>query len=283
MRPRAIADLQQLSDDRFFAELTTGMRLCFANALRLWRDAAGLGRRRRPQASHILALLAAEEATKVIILFDAARCPRQPQQRLTRHLKTFNSHLARGLYAMCHDWALQDVGELRRHIDRERQTLYLDGPGDVDWIFRNDIERRREEVMYVDYVARQDYGCDEHFWNAPNPDLLRIYFPPAKPGVLRILHALHRAGVLAVDALRAIAEYWRPITITDTMTWGDVAERNSQMLHRLQAAGIRGTQPAADLLIRSLQAPLYEFDLTHLDIDAGRLRDAQANWTPDDY
>src|SRR5712691_3694740 len=58
----------------------------------------------------------------------------------------------------------------------------------------------------------------------PASDLLRIYFPPVKPGVLRTGQALHPAGLLAVDALRAIAAYWRPITITDTTTWEDVTE-----------------------------------------------------------
>jgi len=33
-----------------------------------------------------------------------------------------------------------NLTEARTHIDREREALYLAGPSDVDWIFRNDIE-----------------------------------------------------------------------------------------------------------------------------------------------
>lgn len=74
-----------------------------------------------------------------------------------------------------------DLTEAKRHVDRERRTLYLDGPNDIDWIFRNDITQRREEAMYLDYVAYRDHFHDEHVWYSPNPRLLRGCVPAVSP------------------------------------------------------------------------------------------------------
>jgi hypothetical protein len=68
-----------------------------------------------------------------------------------------------------------DLTEAVTYLARERQALYLDGPEDVDWIFRNAIEQRREEAIYVYYIAIRDYWHDEHQWHCPNPELLGMY------------------------------------------------------------------------------------------------------------
>ena len=195
MVPRALADLAQRGDQELFIELGRGMRLSLANALQLWRDAARLVRARRPQGFQIIKLLVEEEAAKFHILLDVARCPRNPNDRFSRQLRYFSQHLARGLYTQCYQWRPMDLSETKVHVDRERQAQYLDGPNDVDWIFRNDIERRREEAMYVDYVAYRDHFHDEHVWHCPNPRLLRMCFPGVKPHVLRVADALHHVGL----------------------------------------------------------------------------------------
>jgi AbiV family abortive infection protein len=192
--PRAIGDLSQLRDEDLFGELATGMRLALGNALRLWRDALLLSRRRRPQSFQIIRFLVEEEAAKVHILMDAARCPRKSHEQFERQLRTFSDHLARGLYTEYYEWAIMPIAAAREHIDRERQALYLDGPSDVDWIFRNDIERRREEAMYVAYAAVRDAFHDEHHWHTPNRNLLMGRLPAFTPSILRVARALDRPG-----------------------------------------------------------------------------------------
>jgi hypothetical protein len=78
MKPRSIRQLSELDDVEFFKEIATGLRMCAANALRLWRDARRLLEPKRPQGFSILQHFAEGEAAKFHILLDAVRCPRQP-------------------------------------------------------------------------------------------------------------------------------------------------------------------------------------------------------------
>jgi len=281
--PRAIADLAQLKDEDLYGELATGMRLSVANALRLWHDAVLLSRNRRPQAFQIIRFLVEEEAAKLLILLDAARCPRNPPERFARHLKAFSDHLARGLYTEYYEWVIMPLREAREHIDRERQALYLDGPSDVDWIFRNDIERRREEALYVDYVAIRDAFHDEHQWHAPNHDLLLGYLPAWMPSILRIARALDRAGVTRPEAVHIVAELWRGID-PEQLNRHELREHNIATLHRLDAAGLlrRAPQAVYDAVANDWRAPLYTLDLRKLEVRAGDLREAQEHWVPPD-
>jgi AbiV family abortive infection protein len=162
VRLRAIRNLSQLNDSELLSEVSEGLRLCVGNALRLWCDARRLRESRRPQGFEILRLFVEEEAAKFHILLDAVRCLRQPADRFARQLGYFNQHLAKGLYAEYYNFASPGgLAEVRRYMDRDRQALYLDGPNDVDWVFRNDILRKREESIYVDYVAYVDSVRDE--------------------------------------------------------------------------------------------------------------------------
>lgn len=276
MRPRALADLTQLGDEELFAELARGMRLSLTNALRLWRDAGRLATAGRPQGFRILAFLVEEEAAKFHILLDAARCPRNPQDIFSRQLRYFSQHLARGLYAMCYEWQLMDLAETRHHIDRERQTLYLDGPNDNDWIFRNDIERRREEAMYVDYVAYRDAYRDQHQWHCPNPQLLRMHLPPIRPAILRAADTLHHIGVTGPEAVRAVAEIWRHEQITGAFTRQQVHATNIRTIEHLRQQGLLRPQPQAryDSLVHNWIAPLFPLDLGPLEVAPDALRDA---------
>src|SRR5687768_12506311 len=152
MEPRRIADLSQLADRHLFAQIAVGLALIHENATRLWESVQGLVERREFRTAEILKWIASEEAAKYLILLDAIRCPRDPAERFSAQLRKFNDHLARGLYAEAYDWRPVDFKELREGIERECQAYYLDGPNGVDWIFRNDIKREREEALYVDYV-----------------------------------------------------------------------------------------------------------------------------------
>ncbi len=236
MIPRAVPDLSQLNDDRLFAEIASGMRLCLTNALRLWRDAKHL-EKSRSQGFRIIKFLVEEEAAKFHILLNAARCPRDPRDPFTRHLKYFSDHLARGLYTEYYQWQPMDLGEAVTYIDCERQALYLDGPEGVDWIFRNAIERRREEAMYVDYVALRDHFHDEHSWHCPNPRLLSMYLHGLTPNVLHIADVLHHVGLTSAGAIRVVAQVWRHALPPETLNAGTRIERaDAQPLRRTAPA-----------------------------------------------
>src|SRR3989338_5853821 len=109
MRARAIKELAKLGDDKLFPELSRGMVLCIENSERLFLQSEELGKLRHSQGYQILRNLAEEEASKVLILLDAVRCPRP---KLVSHLEKFKSHLARGLYARACHWRVGTYAEL---------------------------------------------------------------------------------------------------------------------------------------------------------------------------
>jgi len=286
VKPRAIKDLSQLNDAELFSEMSKGLRLCVGNSLRLWRDARRLRVSRRPQGFEILQLFVEEEAAKFHILLDAVRCPRQPADRFARQLGYFNHHLSKGLYAEYYNFAHPSgLAEVERYMDRERQTLYLDGANDVDWVFRNDILRRREESIYVDYVAYVDSVRDEHHWHSPDPRLMGLWLLSSRPRVLDMALAIHSAGMTTPAALTRIADLWRASPMDDTVKWPALRELNVRTLNALEESKLLRVRP--DSVYRCIANdwlfPLYPLDLGELKIDPEELREAQRNWSPDGY
>jgi len=286
MKPRSIRQLSELDDPEFFKEVATGLRLCAANALKLWRDARKLLNPKRPQGFSILQHFAEEEAAKFHILLDAARCPRQPGEVFSRQLGYFNAHLAKGMYATYYNiFAPADLPEIRRYTDRERQMLYLDGPNDVDWIFQNEILRKREESIYVDYVDYNDANKRERFWHCPNSRLMAIGLWDMRPKVLNVALALHGLGLTREPALRIVADIWRAAPMDDSVKWNDIAALNLKTLDALEQAKLLRNRPEQDFrLVRwEWLFPLYPLDLSPVTVKEEDLREAQRNWTPDGY
>lgn len=283
MRPRAVKDLTQLADTEFFAEVAKGLRLCVANSLQLWRDARTLLMADRPQGFNILSLFVEEEAAKFHILLDAVRCPRQPADVLSRQLGYFNQHLAKGLYALYYNrFSPADLAEIRRHMDRERKALYLDGPNDVDWVFRNDILRSREESIYVDYVAYADSYVEEHYWHSPDSRRMRIALWDRRPKVLEVALALHGIGITRESALALVAGLWRAVLMDDTVKWPALRGFNVRTLEILEEKGLLRTRPNVvyQRVADHWLFPLFPLDLQELPVNPEHLREEQRDWYP---
>jgi hypothetical protein len=241
---------------------------------------------RRPQGFEILRLFVEEEAAKFHILLDAVRCPRQPPDRFARQLGYFNQHLAKGIYAKYYNFASpSDLTEIRRHMDLERQTLYLDGLNDVDWVFQNDILRKREESIYVDYVAYVDSFRDEHHWHSFDPRLMPFWLLSSRPRVLDVALAIHGAEMTTESALARIGGLWRASPMDDTIKWPDLRQLNVRTLNILEEAKLLRVRP--DPVYRRVSNdwlfPLYPLDLGEIRVNPEELREIQRNWSPDGY
>lgn len=236
---------------------------------------------RKPQCYTIVRMFVEEEAAKFLILMDAARCPRTPAGILTRQLGNFNQHLAKGLYSRYYSYVLMSLQAANVHLERNRLALYLDGPNDVDWIFRNDIIREREEAVYVDYVAT-DQG---HAWHCPDPERLRIYMWNRQPNVLGVARALRAAGLCSPASLRVIADYWRGIALDEGVEGFRTRELNHRTLQLLDEANLLRRRPQSDyqFIVNEWRLPLYPLDLGKIDVDPQELRRIQENWSPADW
>jgi AbiV family abortive infection protein len=283
MRPRSIVQLCELDDAAFFSEIAKGMCLCVANSLRLWRDARRLLSPKRPQGFSILRAFVEEEAAKFHILLDAVRCPRQPPNILSRQLRYFNQHLPKGLYATYYNiFSPVNLQEIRRYMDSERKLLYLDGPNDVDWVFQNDVLRRREEAIYVDFVDYRDAYKREQYWHTPNTKLLEIGLWNQRPKVLEVAMALHGVGLTSERALAIVAKIWRSVPMDDTIQWNDIKGLNLQTLEALDEAGLLRQRGENDYRMAKYDwlFPLFPLDLGPTKVDEEEIQEAQRNWSP---
>jgi AbiV family abortive infection protein len=273
MRTRAIRDLAQLPDEAVFEELSTGLDLVFKNASRLDEDAQALWNEGRSQGSEILTAICAEEAAKFLILIDAIRCP---SDRLSSQLNRFYDHLAKGIYAECCEWRAGSLGELVSYVREELAEFYLDGPNDIDWIFRNRILSQREEQLYIDYIATDD----GHYWTEPRREEL---FPlRLKPRVLVLIGAMHAAGFATSKALETIAEIWRPVLMHDDYPWHELCDLNTGTVDAISSL-IGSPVPAEDYeqIIDLWPFPLHSLGLRVIPVDREELRKTQRAWSPD--
>lgn len=281
MRVRAIKDLSQLSDTAFFAKAAEGLGLVMANARRLYASAITLAEAKHYHGAAVLQALSEEEASKYLILMDSVRCPRKPAERFAAQLARFNDHLAKGLYARACVMRPATLGQLQEYLNHYREEFYLDGPNDVDWVFRNDIIRRREEALYVDYVAHDD----GHTWFHPGIyyDSSMGFFSPMEPGALLIAGLLNDVGMSTVEALAMVADLWQSEAILPEMERTQLRELNYGTLERLDSSGLLQERSDTDYqqLIDRWQFPIYSLDLSLLRIDIESLREKQRLWIPE--
>ena len=274
MRSSAIKDLSQLADPEFFETTAAGLRLIVENVSRLWEGAAALHKTRQSHAARVLSMVAEEEATKVLILIDAIRCPKQPTDRLSRQLGYFNSHLAKGIYARVCGTRPTTFAQLREYVDMERESLYLDGPNDVDWIFRNDVIDKRERMLYVDYV-RDNEG---HEWSDPSKLYIDNLVP--KPPAVLLASYFHDVGFFTADSLAAIADVWRTRKIQCRTRSSELQHANCFTLEHLRSRGLLREQSSSvrSWIIQEWSFPMYDLNLSCVTVKAKTLREKQDRW-----
>lgn len=287
MRPKAIADLAQLSNEDFFKSVARGLDHIGENVLKIMEDANRLEQAQGVRGVHILTTMASEEAGKFLILMDAVRCPRDDPKRFVAQLRRFNDHLAKGIYAESCEGLMGSFGSHREWIDDERKEYFLDGPNEVDWIFRNEILQRREQSLYVDYV---DLDGDHNWWS---PHDQNRYLggerrgeplPLRLPRSVRLVKAMTEVGFVAPEALAVIAAQWRGIILPDDFQHFHLHALNADTLKRLDGAGLlRRHEPSTRSdIIEIWPFPLHSLDLSIIKVDQRTLKAAQDRWSPYD-
>lgn len=282
MRPRSIYSLASLPEPQFLQELTTGLELISEHVHELELAVNTLTVSKRWRGSEAIRVFADEEAAKFLILLDAVRCDRRHQLRRSTQLKRFNQHLAKGIYANVCEMRPASYDELLRFIGQLRQRYYLDGPNDVDWIFRNEIEASREEHLYVDYV-QSDQGSQ---WQSPQmyDDVISGFSMAPSSAVVQLVAAMVRAGLSTAAGLENVASTWRSFDPRPNMPWSEVATRIHDTLVILYDAKLMASdfsQNDERVIKENWTFPLHGADLSPIDVDPEMLREQQRNWYPD--
>jgi len=276
MRVRAIKDLTQLSDPEFFAKTAEGLNLIAKNVSKLWDAAAILGEGKEEHPARVLAIIAEEEAAKALILIDTVRCPRRPADRFAKQLGRFNDHLAKGLYAKAYMMHPATLADLQAYIDIDRKDFYLDGPNDVDWIFRNDVIQQREGALYVDYVAYDE----EKKWFDPSTTLA-LGLNVRQPESVRMVQAFYDAGFFTKESLETIAEIWRSSPPDMNAHFQEIRKLSYSTLELMESRGLlEHPSSTYSWLIDEWQFPMYDLDLSIIPVNRKTLSEQRNNWNP---
>jgi AbiV family abortive infection protein len=255
MRPKAICDLAQLSPGDLVREISTGIELIVSNALTLEQDAQAI-HDRKTNSYDVLLAIAREEAAKALILFDIVRCPRE-SAHFACHLKKFNDHLAKGIYAEMCDWEPATFGDVKKYVDAELDEFYLDGPNDYDWFFWNRIRNTRDCAMYVDYIS-----CEgEHSWTGPTR--IERLIPHLRPRVISIAAGLRACGCTSPEALSVVSSVWKATSVCDDYSRRELRALNHRTLENMEARGLlkADDEDAVATIVNYLPFPIYSLDL----------------------
>lgn len=284
VQPRATKSLVSLSAANFYVAVAEGLGLIAEHVDALVSGIEQLSTSGTGRAVEVVAALAEEEAAKYLIMVDAVRCPFDQQKVRAVQLGRFGDHLAKGIYARVTEMRPASWTELLGLIESLRQQYYLDGPNDVDWIFRNELLASREERLYVDYVLAEGEGT---WWS---PRRFDDSFPWAPSSAVRVLEALAVAGTSTPEGLKALANVWTTLSLPseatcldDDVSWA--AEIRPRVLQSLDALPESGQLQADQVrvLLDCWHYPLYSAELRQISVDLETLRQRQANWSPEGW
>ena len=213
--------------------------------------------------AEILTAIAGQEVGKFLILLDAARIPYNKKARMTKQLKRAGDHLAKSLYVEMADVHAATLSGVERYLAEVRQSHYLDGPNDVDWIFRNRALADREDAMYVDY---QQTDAD-FIWHQPSVRHFgtQLYVEQ----VFHMVADMHAAGFCDPAGLEVVNRVWRDAVPTngsdgsEDTHWVEIKSRNVDTLEQVLAAGVVAEigKDARRRIVDLWTFPLHSLDL----------------------
>jgi len=161
-----------------------------------------------------------------------------------------------------------------------RKSQYLDGPNDVDWIFRREIDARRERRLYVDYELSDEGGT----WVSP-ADWDDIGFV-VMSSVIRLVGAMTKAGFATREGLDTVAATWREFKLYGNLHWIEAKKRNHETLQALESRALIGpefTDNDQYIIEEAWSFPMYAMDLDSLPVDPEDLRERQRRWNPETW
>ncbi len=200
-----------------------GLKAVGANVSAIADEIRGCSDAELSRAGTALANIAQEEAGKFLILMDAYRSPLSEETTLEKQFGRAQSHLPKLIYAYIANSRIASQAELMRALHRLRQSRYLDGPNDCDWIFRNKLIMEREAFLYVDLI---DLEGDLQWWNPRHFGIVSV------PESVLLVQAIMTTGLVSKDGLRTLSEAWDDFDQTQDTHCSKWAERTTRVLEQ---------------------------------------------------
>jgi hypothetical protein len=269
---RQVKSLVMVAPEQRCTILAEGLPVLLKSAEGLY--AASRAIKDEDRAREILEGHAEEEAAKILILLDFVRCPLGLSAEAQRVLSRFYDHGTRLIYAQACTWRPTDVNELRRYVDRERRSHYLEGYAG-EYILPNSQVFAREARLYADLVRNQD---GSFVWNDPTEMFTggdSWHFPPA---VIKVARALAKVGAFSVQGLEIIHRLWSAQPFVGPEHAQESDGLIQQTLATLIDAGLpsaEADQPDAQTIYGYWQLPMYAIDTKRVQINLEDLHAAQ--------
>lgn len=196
-----------------------------------------------------------EEAGKFLILIDAWRAPGAKQRVISRQFERAGIHLAKMIYAQIADYSISSQAELQRAVRSHRQGLYLDGPNDYDFIFRNDLLWERESAMYVDLVDSEG----ELEWWTPSDYAMAI----SVPYPMRLVTYLLGTELVSEYGLAVLSESWKGFDPHRDSRASEWTERTVKALSAFPDKNIKNGRltKSASFIARQWPMPMVELEV----------------------
>ncbi len=289
---RQILRLEQMTEISKREAISHGLTKIAENVRSLLSEVDHI-EKRAARAATILTHIAAEEAGKGFILVDYMRPYGNVSREMrSQHLKNVYSHLARGIYVKYYESRPDTFGEVQAIVNGYRVSHYLDGPNDVDWIFRNEIEEERERELYVDLVSDEE-GIK---WSSPT-DWWKRYgmvrdltgFETLRPRICDLFLLMSEVGLFSEKVLAIMAKTWKEVTVSSTTRWGTYLAINQAFVKECEAKALLSsgaTGEASDRITDEFLYPLCGLDLQVTRVTADELqerRDRHLRFTQGEY
>lgn len=255
MKTRQVKQLAGLPKSKRQSLTVEGLQTIGANVARLAEELEHCNEASAYRAARLVNNVGREEAGKFLVLIDAYRSPTASQATLARQFWRAGDHLSKLLYAQIADYSIGSQGELIRAVASHRRSLYLDGPNDYDWIFRNELLSERESALYVDLVDSE--GHLE--WWAPVDWGMAI----SLSGSMRLVQALLETGLVSANGLDILSKAWTGFDPLTESHCGEWRERTARALCALPEINIDDSRltTTAWYVADQWPMPLVELDV----------------------
>lgn len=248
----------QMAEPERFDAIAEGLGLLAEHVATLREDVIHLAEADRPRGQAVLAAQSEEEAAKALILPDLVRMSWRDRNAVSCQIGRFYNHLARCIYVDATRMRPANFRKVRERVEWLRQSHYLDGPNDVDWIFRNQLIAEREESLYVDYVHEEEGDR----WSTPAINE-GVHFG-AETAVQDLVGALHGTGCTTRAGLEVVAAAWTEQPIDDDTHWQEITLVNRSIIAELAERDHTLTHATTDDARRVIEQ--WHFPLAHIDL-----------------
>lgn len=225
--------LAKMNHADLLAFIAEGLPLILASSQIYWRAARAL--EASPREAEALEGFAKEEASKILIPMDAARCPAHLLPGLIGKLMDwFYSHHARLIYAAAASWRPVDVAQLRGYVEPYRKSHYVEGSCG-EYIVPNLSLYQRESQLYVDIEEHEDVS---HEWTALLAHPRAFGF--LTPASLAVAEAMSALGLFTVGGFTAVSEIWGRVQFKEKETHAQAQALMEELVERVVREGLPG-------------------------------------------